>query len=85
MRIISIIIGITAAAIGGVIAYRSYFFDASGFTLSVAGAEQASSDVWIAAGLVMVLIGIVTAFVAATRKSRYTGTIPLKNFREWHN
>ncbi len=72
MRIVSIITGIVVAAIGGVIAYRTYFLEAStSYSIDTSGVNSSSSFLWVGVGLAMFVFGIAIAFISATRRRQY--------------
>jgi hypothetical protein len=69
MRILSIIIGIIVAAIGGVIAYRAYFIEpSSAVVVTNTDVRELPNIVRIASGLILVFIGAAMAIFAARRK-----------------
>lgn len=73
MRVFTVIIGIIVAAIGGVIAYRSYFFQyGTSYVVTSEGVDTVSSTIWVVAGLFLFFIGVLTATLAATRARHYT-------------
>jgi cytochrome b subunit of formate dehydrogenase len=69
MRILSIIIGIVVAAIGGVIAYRAYFIEpSSAVVVTNTDVREFPNMVRIASGIILVFIGAAMAIFAARRK-----------------
>ena len=66
------IAGIIAAALGGVVAYRAAFLaPAAAVVITEAGEVSEVPNVWkIAAGTVLLVAGVIAAFVAASRRPR---------------
>lgn len=71
MRVLLVITGILLGAIGGVIAYRAAFVEPSAGVL-ITGTEvrQVPNTMRIASGIVLLIVGAVMAFLAASRCSR---------------
>jgi hypothetical protein len=71
LRAIAIILGIVLAAIGGVIAYRSYFLEpTAAVIISERGVRELPDTYRTIEGIVLLLFGAVMAFFAARRRRR---------------
>jgi hypothetical protein len=69
VRVIGLIIGITIAALGGVIAYRALFLEPSAAVV-VTNTEirEVPDTLRVAGGIIMLIAGMALAFFAARRK-----------------
>ncbi len=71
MRRTVIIIGIVLAAVGGVIAYRAFFLEpAAAVVISNTGVRELPNTFRVVGGLVLLIVGALVAFTAASRKSK---------------
>ena len=69
MRIALVIIGITLAAVGGTLAYRSFFVEPdSVIVISNARVREVPNMARVAGGLLLLLAGAAVAFFAALRR-----------------
>ncbi len=69
MRIALIILGITLAAVGGTLAYRSFFVEPSAaVVISDTQVREVPNMARVAGGLALLLVGAGLAFFAALRR-----------------
>lgn len=69
LRIIAVIFGIVIAAVGGVVAYRAYFLEPSAAVIITSTDVRELPDTFrIVSGIVLLIIGAATAYMAALRK-----------------
>ncbi|HEY0005896.1 MAG TPA: hypothetical protein VGB17_14025 [Pyrinomonadaceae bacterium] len=69
MRIISLIVGIAAAAWGGVILYRAWFLEPTAtVVITEARVHEYPSVLRLAGGVILLLFGAALAFYAARRR-----------------
>ncbi|HEU4597542.1 MAG TPA: hypothetical protein VFS10_20610 [Pyrinomonadaceae bacterium] len=69
MRIALIIIGVTLAAVGGTLAYRSFFIEPEAvIVISDAQVREVPNMMRVAGGLLLLLAGAAVAFFAALRR-----------------
>jgi len=69
VRIALVIIGITLAAVGGTLAYRSFFVEPdSVIVISNARVREVPNMARVAGGLLLLLAGAAVAFFAALRR-----------------
>jgi hypothetical protein len=71
MRAVLIILGIVLAAAGGVIAYRAAFIASpAAVVVTETGSVHEVQNVWrIVGGLLMLIVGLISAFFAARRRT----------------
>ena len=66
MRILTIILGLAIAAIGGVIAYRAYFLEpSSAVVITSTEVRELPNTARVIGGLVLIIVGAAMAFLAA--------------------
>ncbi|MBD0373355.1 MAG: hypothetical protein ICV60_21140 [Pyrinomonadaceae bacterium] len=72
MKVVTFIAGLVIAAAGGVIAYRALFVHTGAdFVISNTGAIHEVQNWWKAtAGILMLLVGAIIAFLSARRRQR---------------
>ncbi|HEX8649470.1 MAG TPA: hypothetical protein VF708_01415 [Pyrinomonadaceae bacterium] len=71
MRIIALIVGLAVATIGGVIAYRALFLEASTAVVITETSVRELPNTWrVAGGILLLIIGACLAFLAARRRRR---------------
>jgi hypothetical protein len=69
MRIAGIIIGLVAAAAGGVMVYRALFLEPSaGVVITETGVREFPNTLRLASGIILLILGACLAFFAARRK-----------------
>jgi hypothetical protein len=71
MRIVIILLGLSLAAVGGVVAYRAAFIEPSvAIVLTDSEVREVSNVPRIIGGTVLLLLGASVAFLAARRRRR---------------